>query len=165
MMATSNIITVGHNPPHMDYKDEDWLRDRYWGDNLSAADMAELAECSDETILRYMREYGIPRRDMSSAVSYGKRRQHGEYVPFRTHDRGYEYWRGTFKGEDEGRVAIHRLASVAWYGFDAVKDNVVHHENNIPWDNREDNLSVMATSEHATHHEPWEYSDVNQPSN
>lgn len=39
-------------------------------------------------------------------------------------------------------VYIHRLAAVAWFGFEAVKDNRVYHKNRIRWDTREDNLSV-----------------------
>lgn len=150
---------MGADPPYMKYRDEDWLREKYLKERLSAADIGELAGCSDETVLRYLRKYNIPRRDMSTAVAYGKRRQHGEYTPFRTHERGYEYWRGKFKGETEGRVAVHRLAAVAWYGYDAVCDNVVHHKNNVPWDNRPKNLEVMTNGDHAVHHEPWEHSN------
>jgi len=66
---------------------------------------------------------------------------------FYTSPRGYEeliHLRNT--------VRVHRLAAVAWYGFDAVADKVVHHENNIPWDNREDNLRAVTAEEHARIH-------------
>lgn len=144
----------------MSYTDPSWLEAKYWDEKLSAADMSELAGCSDETILRYMRQFDIPRRDMSDAVAIGKRRQHGETVPLRTHERGYEYWRGTYKGEDMGRVSVHRLAAVAWFGFDEVADRVIHHKNNIPWDNRESNLEPLGWGEHMSHHENWKTSPI-----
>jgi hypothetical protein len=142
------------------YKDEEWLREKYHRERLSAVDMAELAGCTDETILRYMRKFDIPRRDMSTAVSIGKRRQHGEYVPLRTEKRGHVCWRGKYQGSNEGRVFVHRLAAVAWFGWDAVVDKAVHHKNNVPWDNREENLEPMTFSDHMMHHENWKYSHV-----
>lgn len=142
-------------PYGVSYKDREWLEAKYWDERLSAADIAEEAGCSDETVLRYMREFDIPRRGMSEAVSIGKRREHGETVPLRTHERGYEYWRGKHKGEDMGRVSVHRLAAVAWFGLDAVEGRVIHHKNNIPFDNREENLEPMEWGEHMSHHENW----------
>ena len=50
------------------------------------------------------------------------------------------------------KVAIHRLAAVAWFGWGAVSGNVVHHENGVPWDNRESNLTPMTLSEHSKLH-------------
>jgi len=143
------------------YKDPDWLERKYWDERLSARDMAEQAGCTNTTILRYMREHDIPRREKKIATSIGKRRQHGEYVPFRTHsERGYEYWRGKHRGEDEGRVAVHRLAAVAWFGYDSVVDKAVHHKLNIPWLNTEWNLEPMDFGEHMKHHENWRHSPI-----
>jgi len=70
-----------------------------------------------------------------------------ERAEYRLSQRGYEYWR-SFNGESEDTVKVHRLAAVAWYGLDAVVDNHVHHENRIPWDNRESNLAPMDPAEH-----------------
>lgn len=136
----------------MSYTDPGWLYERYWDDELSASKMSDLADCSDETILRYMRKFDIPRRGMSDAVSVGKRR---EVVPFHTVGRGYEYWRGSHKGKTEGRVAVHRLAAVAWFGWDAVVDKAIHHKNSIPWDNREKNIEPLGFDEHIAEHESW----------
>jgi hypothetical protein len=38
------------------------------------------------------------------------------------------------------------------YGYDEVKDKVVHHKNDIKWDNRPKNLELMTASEHTTYH-------------
>jgi hypothetical protein len=78
-------------------------------------------------------------------------------VPYRTDHEGYERWRHQYRDDDgekcEDVVAVHRLAAVAWYGFDVLDgDSVVHHESGIPWDNRESNVSVMDRSEHSILH-------------
>jgi hypothetical protein len=70
---------------------------------------------------------------------------------FETVPRGYE--RVSHKYDTESRyVSVHRLAAVAWFGVDAVAGNHVHHENGIPWDNREENLQVLPPGEHAEKH-------------
>lgn len=51
------------------YKDKEWLHYQYHILGKSMIDMANLAGVSDSTILTYMREYEIPRRDKSAAVS------------------------------------------------------------------------------------------------
>lgn len=74
--------------------------------------------------------------------------------PYLTHhSQGYEeirHW--------QQRIYVHRLSAIAWFGYDAVKDQHVHHCNNIPWDNREENLEAMSESEHRSHHsqEMWD---------
>lgn len=37
-------------------------------------------------------------------------------------------------------------------------DDIVHHKNNIPWDNRLENLEAMSRSEHSILH--WEKGDI-----
>jgi len=142
----------------VDYRNEEWLREKYWEEELSAQEIADLTDVTDQTILVWMRKHDIPRRDMGTAVSKGKR---NESVPMRTHkEKGYVYWRGKWRGEDMGRVAVHRLAAVAWFGYDAVADNVVHHKANIPWLNAEWNLEPLPAGDHAKIHEPWTYSPI-----
>lgn len=49
----------------------------------------------------------------------------------------------------------HRLQMVAEHGFEELIGKVVHHKNEIPWDNRPDNLELLSPSEHAmVHHGP-----------
>jgi len=56
---------------------------------------------------------------------------------------------------------VHRLAAVAWFGFDAVKNKHVHHKNGIPWDNRECNLEPISPEEHNTiHHKGKDINDA-----
>jgi len=53
---------------------------------------------------------------------------------------------------DCGRLYHHRLLAFAWDEIDSVffSDDMqeVHHENGMPWDNRESNLSGMTPEEH-----------------
>lgn len=50
------------------------------------------------------------------------------------------------------QVLHHRLLSVAWFGLDELKGNIVHHKNRIPWDSRESNLELMTHLEHINEH-------------
>lgn len=76
------------------------------------------------------------------------------YWTTKPEDGGYEKVNGT-RQTDSGEwintdhVAIHRLASVAWFGFDAVVDRDVHHRISIPWLNVESNLVPLPPEEHA----------------
>lgn len=42
------------------YIDENWLIEQYWGFELTTRQMAELCNCSQGPILKYMRKYEIP---------------------------------------------------------------------------------------------------------
>jgi hypothetical protein len=66
---------------------------------------------------------------------------------------GYERWHHKHECQPY-YCSVHRLAAVAWFGYEAVTDRHVHHENGIPWDNREENLRVLTPSEHAAEHAP-----------
>jgi hypothetical protein len=67
---------------------------------------------------------------------------------FRTTVQGYEEVR-TRTSEGLERVSIHRLLAVSEHGFDAVSDMDIHHESDVGWDNRPENLSVLTHSEHS----------------
>jgi hypothetical protein len=85
----------------------------------------------------------------------------GNWVPYaRTeiNNFGHVVWRvsGT-KSANRQSLPVHRLLAVAEYGTEAVKDKVVHHKNNIPFDNRLSNIELMDSSEHARHHNAGQY--------
>jgi len=54
--------------------------------------------------------------------------------------------------EGTGTILIHRLAAVAWFGYDAVAENVIHHKLPIEWVNIEANLEPMDNAEHINRH-------------
>jgi len=70
---------------------------------------------------------------------------------------GYEQIGVPYK---DNTVSIHQLTSIA-DGADPYKvwsdgEYVTHHKNNIPWDNRPNNLKVVAKGEHNRIHKPRE---------
>jgi 5-methylcytosine-specific restriction endonuclease McrA len=50
------------------YRDESWLRDKYHSEKLSSAEIAELCDCSKQTILTWMDRHGIEKRSKSEAA-------------------------------------------------------------------------------------------------
>lgn len=54
--------------------------------------------------------------------------------------------------EDGDEFPLHRLIAVAEYGFQAVKDNDIHHESEVAWDNRPSNLRPVDPGEHVRIH-------------
>lgn len=75
-----------------------------------------------------------------------------QHACYTTTKRGYTKWAGSDTADGGAHVYVHRLLAVAEYGFDAVCDNVVHHINGLPYDNRHSNIAVMTQSDHVTQH-------------
>lgn len=130
------------------YRDSDWLEEQYVDQKRSTPDIADECGVSTQTICRWLGEHNIETRDRSEA----RRLAGPDHAPMSSYD-GYEEWR---VWEPEWRravsVKVHRLAAVAWYGFDAVAGSEVHHVNGVRWDNREENLDTLSTAEHMRHH-------------
>jgi len=101
---------------------------------------------SRTTVYRWMKRHDIKSRTTGRGPAY-----------FHTNNFGYEYWQCTVMGEKEA-VPVHRLLMVAEHGFHAVAEaDVVHHRNEIPFDNRPKNLELMGKGEHQRHHIDGEY--------
>lgn len=49
-------------PEKRQYEKKDWLYEQYWGELLSATEVAEKVDVERRTILRKLRDKGIPRR-------------------------------------------------------------------------------------------------------
>jgi DNA-binding XRE family transcriptional regulator len=125
------------------YQDETWLREKYCTEQLTSTEMAEQAGCAKWTILRWLDEHDIPRRQGGPRL---------ETPPsIHTSNNGYERVASQLDGERD-RILVHRLTAVAWFGIDAIEGKDVHHVNNIQWDNREDNLELLTPSEHMSLH-------------
>jgi len=128
-----------------DYRDEEVLRKLYWEKGLKQSEIADKFGVCTKTISNWMDENDIEVRTT-----------HRGPAPFFTDKDGYEYWKTEVLGDKE-LLPVHRLTMVAHCGFDEVTDNVVHHQNEIPWDNRPNNLTVMSESEHKSHHQQKRY--------
>jgi len=126
----------------IDYTDAETLRRLYWEKGLSTREIAEMTEVTSGGVQSQMDKHGIETRSLSES----KRQNH---AGFRTSVNGYERWRDT---TFEEWMKVHRLVAVAEYGFEAVADKHVHHENSIPWDNRPENLTPLTPAEHINEH-------------
>lgn len=127
---------------------QDTLEELYWENGMSTHDIADEIGESHSTVHRAMEYYNIPRRSKSEAISLARRDSH-PYLTMTVN--GYVNIETTYQGETDV-VKHHRLIAVAECGFEAVSNNVVHHKNNIPWDNRPENLEVMSSTEHKKLH-------------
>lgn len=124
--------TLSGEPAIEPYKDPDLLRRLYCSEELSLRRIAEKLDCHFTTVHEYMEEFGIERRDAEYDPAKDRK------ATYTQHNNGYEMW-----ADESDVVLVHRLVAVADEGFDAVSDGVVHHENEIPWDNRPSNLTVL----------------------
>lgn len=130
------------------WRDKETLERLHVDEELSAYQIAERLGCASSTADRWLNHHDIERRSKTEAV---RLRQGVDRAHFDTNPRGYERARAAYRGHTD-TVRLHRLAAVAWFGFDAVVGKVVHHRNAIPWDNRESNLQLLTESEHAAVH-------------
>jgi DNA-binding XRE family transcriptional regulator len=118
----------------------------YHREGLTISKIADRLGVSSTTIFRRMEKHGIGRREWPSASG----------VPLSTDHEGYERWRHQYRHNGqkcEETVSVHRLFAVSLFGLSALKlDVVIHHENGIPWDNRESNIALMTRQGHSEYH-------------
>lgn len=153
-MPSDEASATGMKPddPERPWRDAELLRHLYKDKKMAATKIADRWGCSQSTVSKYLDVHGIEKRSLGDAVKLGHG-HHPKEVPFQTKaDKGTEVWYYTNGPDDKGMVYVHRLLAVAEYGFDAVADSVVHHENEVRWDNRPENLYLMDHGEHSIHH-------------
>ena len=134
------------------WKDGELLRELYREEGLPMEQIADRWDCSPTTVSEWIERHDIEKWSRSQACKLGHGNNPNE-VPFQTkRDKGTEVWYYTNGQDDKGMVYHHRLLAVAIWGFDEVKDKVVHHKNELRWDNRPGNLELMTHGEHSSHH-------------
>jgi len=139
--ALSIHKTTGHDKP---YREEESLKRLYYEEGLTQKQIAEKFDVHRQTIANAIEDLGIEKKDRYEILA-GMLRE--EYATFYQNEKGYEKW-----STENGEVYLHRLICVAEYGFDAIRDNHVHHKNGIRWDNRVENLEVLSAKEHIQMH-------------
>jgi len=152
--------TRGEGAP---WRDEETLREEYVHKQRSSRELAEEWGCTHSTVTRWLRKYGLSKYSELLTFSLGSRKS--EELPDGSRNSTATYENIRVYGQDgtKHRVTHHRLLAVAEWGLDAIRGKVIHHQNNIPWDNRPDNLELLSHEEHAQHHhetetvdgEPW----------
>ena len=125
----------------MDYRNEAWLREQYVEQGRTQAEIADECSVDQSTIHGWLHRHGINTRRR------GKRLDERPAYYRTNPERGYESWEVTENGTSK-TVKVHRLAAVAWFGYEAVVGNEIHHENGVPWDTRESNIEPLPTDEH-----------------
>lgn len=132
------------------YDDPHLLEKLYWEEGMSMSEMADYFGCSRYPLYERMEKWNIDRKDPGEA---GREAVRVERASYYTNDNGYEVWfsKNPESGEYEA-VYVHRLLAVLEYGFDAVREKDVHHENHIPWGNWSENITLMDPDEHIVHH-------------
>jgi len=132
------------------WHDEEKLYKMYVEKEMSCIDIAEEFGCGDVTILRWLNKHDIPIRSRSDAVHLardGTIKGISHYYD----ERGYEVIKGRSL---DTKLYVHRWTAYAHtdLSFDEFSQMVTHHKNEIKWDNRPENLSLMENEEHAKHH-------------
>lgn len=123
----------------IDYKDKETLTKLYVNDGLSSRQIAEKSTVTYKTILAWLERYGIEKRGVGGELPIAT-----FYTGYETSSgSGYEFWRTKVNGE-KTTVRVGRLLAVAEYGFDEVCRKNVYYKNNIPWDNRPENISLVS---------------------
>jgi len=137
------------------WRDKETLQRLHFEEGLTQKEIGDRLGCTRRTVGEWFSRHGLEGR---------KGRPREEHVYYTTSVLGYERWMDKCPPSKDKMVKVHRLAAVAWFGFDAVTDNHVHHKNGVKWDNREENLEVLSPSEHQkTHHESRDWSGANNP--
>lgn len=130
------------------WRDEETLRELYFDEEMSQRDIAEHFDTTQGVINDWFRRFDI---DVPSYAEAGQIARRVDRAYFYTSTSGYEL-AGSRVGESTYDIQIHRLVAIAEEGYNSVAGNVVHHENEIPWDNRPSNLTVMDELEHRNMH-------------
>lgn len=126
------------------WRDKDLVNRLYHDKQMSGPEIADKLGCSVRPIYDRIKE--------TRSTSEANRIWTWKLPPkIKTTENGYERFKTKVHGESMS-VAHHRLLAVAEHGFDALKSNVVHHKNGVPWDNRPENLELMDQSDHVRQH-------------
>lgn len=134
-----------------------FMRRVYVEEENSLIDLALAIGKSSSFTKKWLQRHGIDVRGIREA-QYTSSSGHRNWVRFETDRYGHENWRISIENKDR-RVAVHRLLAASKFGFNALKGKRVHHKNEIPWDNRPDNLELLTHAEHRGQHEKMTWLD------
>lgn len=131
-------LKVHQSKMHSDdeYKDEEKLRELYVHKEMTIREISNIFDCTEYTIGYWMEEYGIDRRKKTDMPGYSQN-SYGYIQICHRNQRCYE----------------HRLlATLLVDDLDDLSGMEVHHKNEVPWDNRLNNLEVVDMEKHREKH-------------
>jgi len=148
--------TRGEGAP---WRDEETLREEYVHKQRPSTELAEEWGCTHSTVTRWLRKYGLSKYGQLPKFTLGPRKAEERLDGSRHSTATYEYLETHSADGSVSRTRHHRLLAVAEWGLNAIRGKEVHHQNNIPWDNRLNNLELLTPEEHAQEHEGTEMID------
>jgi len=132
------------------YTDEKTLEYLYHDRGWSLGEIGRRFGVHETTVLDWMKRHGIRRRSKSEGYQ--------ESVGFRppnlvTEQDGREMMKVYDPSiKNKRSIPVSRMLAIAIYRLDEISGLDVHHRNEIPWDNRPENLEIMNPGEHMRHH-------------
>lgn len=136
--------------PHLD---KEKLEELYYEEQMSAPEIAELSSVTDQSVYEAMDRFGLER----DATRYGSKSR-VRYATLYTTHKGHERW--VSKHRENGNrvtksVMVHQILAIA-SGMDPDKifsgQVNIHHKNEIPWDNRPENIEMKDIWPHMKEH-------------
>lgn len=145
------------------YKNKEWLYEKYIKEQLSIQQTAKLTSCNPITIRNWLIKYNIPIRTISEGTKIAlnhplirkklghKRERHHNWRGGRVKKFGYILIKNSDHphADKNGYVREHRLVMEGYLGRHLYPWEVVHHRNGIRDDNRIENLELI--SAHGRH--------------
>lgn len=127
------------------WRDEKALRELYIEREMSTFEIADELECCQHTVWRWLQKHGIETRGRGHSI---------EHMNAHVSDSGYVEWRSHNES-----CYVHQLLAIAsgvdpYIVFD--DEYVIHHPNEVPWDNRRENLEAVTHAEHQRKHSKYQ---------
>jgi hypothetical protein len=92
-------MTMAETSRVPELNDEQWLKNAYVRDEMSIREIADALFCAEDTVLRAMKRWGIPRRSAAQAAGVSSSRRHASKKP---------------RADPKGRSMVPELNDRAW---------------------------------------------------
>jgi len=130
----------------------DWLYQKYILEKMSTYEIASIYKYSQKAVYNWLIKFGIKPRTKSQAQILLPRRYN---KPIKIHLLGYvlEFRPSHPNGDKHGYVLQHRLVMEKYLGRHLSSEEVIHHKNEMVYDNKIENLELFNSKrEHLAFH-------------
>lgn len=154
-----NIPKRTHSSRFPQLNDKEWLREHYIDKQMSTVQIAQLVGSTVGNVGSHLRSAGIPLRTSKEGIA--ARYPDGRNGEQAANWRGGRQVRNGYimiyvpdhpRATKAGAVFEHIVVAEKKIGRSLLPGEVVHHINEIPDDNRPENLEVMTRQEHVKTH-------------